>query len=90
MGRVTVEARFENLRDLWAVEQKLIPADQVRSITIPDALVDSGATMLSLPSSLIEQLGLARLSTRRITTSKGKAEVGVYEAVRLTIRDRSC
>ena len=46
--------------------------------------------MLSLPSRLIAQLGLARVSTRRIITSKGVAEAGIYEAVRLTIQGRTC
>lgn len=90
MGRVVTEARFENLKDLWAVEQGLRLPDQARTITISDALVDTGATLLSLPTSLIQQLGLARFSSRRVRSSTGPAEVAVYDAVRLTIRGRSC
>jgi len=33
VGRVVTEARVENLKDLWAVEQGLRPEDQARSIT---------------------------------------------------------
>lgn len=59
MGRVLTEGKFENLEDLWAVEQGLRSPGEARAITIPDALVDTGATQLSLPTSLIQQLELS-------------------------------
>jgi predicted aspartyl protease len=90
LGRVLTEARIENLKDLWAVEQGLRPADQARAVTIPDALVDTGATLLSLPTSLIRQLGLSRVSSKQVRSSIGLAEASIYEAVRLTIQGRSC
>jgi predicted aspartyl protease len=90
MGRVTVEATIENIEDAWAAKRGLIPADQVRRIVVPDALVDTGATMLSLPTRLIQQLGLTRTRTRRVISSIGEAELGVYELVRLTIQGRDC
>ena len=46
--------------------------------------------MLSLPTRLIQQLGLTRTSTRRVMSSVGVAEVGVYDIVRLTIQGRDC
>lgn len=90
MGRVVTEAKFENLKDLWAVEQGFRSPEQARAITIPNALVDTGATLLSLPTSLIRQLGLTQFSSRRVTSSTGPTEAALYDAVRLTIRGRSC
>ena len=90
MGRVLTEATVENLKDLWAVEQGLRPADQARRVIIPDALVDTGATLLSMPTSLIHQLGLRQTSTKRVTSSVGLTQTGLYEAVRLTIQGRTC
>src|SRR5471030_2535323 len=90
MGRVVTEARLENLKDLWAVECGMKPADQARSIDVTDALVDTGATLLSVPTRLIKQLGLSKTGSRRIMSSVGAAEAGMYEAVRLTIQGRSC
>jgi predicted aspartyl protease len=90
MGRVLTEATIENLKDLWAVEQGLRPADQARHVTVSDALVDTGATLLSLPSSVIRQLGLAQTSTKRVTSSTGVGQAALYEAVRLTIQGRAC
>src|SRR6476661_7187011 len=89
VGRVLTEATIENLKDLWAVEQGLRPPDQARAITVPDALVDTGATLLSLPPDLIRKLGLAKVNSKRVISSTGTAEAALYEAVRLTIQGRS-
>jgi predicted aspartyl protease len=90
MGRVLTEATIENLEDQWAVKRGLLLPDQARRVVIPDALVDTGATLLSLPTRLIQQLGLTRTSSKRVSSSLGLGEVNVYEAVRLTIQGRSC
>ncbi len=90
LGRVVTEAKIENLKDLWAVEQGLRSPDQARVLTIADALVDTGATLLSLPTELIKRLGLSHVSSKRVTSRIGQAEAAVYEAVRLTIQGRSC
>ena len=90
MGRVLTEANVQNLEDLWAVKRGLLRPDEARSFTVTDALVDTGATLISLPTRLIRQLGLNKTSTKRVNSSVGPAEADVYEAVRLTIQDRSC
>jgi len=90
MGRVLTEATIENLKDLWAIERGLLSDDQVRRVTVTDALVDTGATLLSLPTKMIRQLGLDKTGTKRVTSSTGGGEADVYSAVRLTIQGRSC
>jgi predicted aspartyl protease len=90
MGRVVVEARIENMKDLWEVESGQRAADEARSVTITDALIDTGVTGLSLPSKFIQQLGLSKTREFRLHTSGGPRSVSVYEAVRLTILDRDC
>ena len=90
MGRVLTEATIENLEDLWAVKRGLLAPGQVRQITVADALVDTGATRLSLPTRLIQQLGLTKTASKHVTSSIGIAEAGVYDAVRLTIQGRTC
>jgi predicted aspartyl protease len=90
MGRVLTEATIENLEDLWAAKRGLLPPEQVRRVVVPDALVDTGATLLSLPTRLIQQLGLGKTSSKRVTSSIGLAEAAVYDAVRLTIQGRTC
>jgi predicted aspartyl protease len=90
MGRVLTEATIENLGDLFEVSRGTRPADQVRRITTKDALADTGATTLALPTRLIQQLGLKKVYEKRATSSAGMRQVSVYEAVRLTIQDRFC
>jgi len=90
MGRVVTEIIVENLMDLWDAREGRIADSAVRKTTIPSALVDTGATFLSLPTSVIHQLGLKKSFSRRIMTSKGPAESDVYDTVRLTIQERSC
>ena len=90
MGRVLTEATCENLKDVLNAESGTISPDQIRQITVTDALVDTGATMLSLPARLIKQLGLQKFSRRRVRSSTGVAEADLYAAVRLTIQGRIC
>jgi len=90
MGKVFATAKIENLADLYEAKKKELDAAQVRSVEVSDALVDTGATMLSLPKHLIEKLGLSQYRTRRIRTSAGTVDCNVYDAVRLTIQGRDC
>ncbi len=90
MGKVLVTARIENLRDTYAAELGVIPHDQVRSIEVEDALVDTGATQLSMPKRLIERLGLRPTRSRQARTTAGTRTFQIYEAVRLTIQGRDC
>jgi predicted aspartyl protease len=90
VGQVIVSARIENMFDLKAVEEGRISADQVRRIEVPDARVDTGATYISMPKRLIEQLGLAQVEIRSAKTATGPAKFGVYEPVKITIQGRDC
>lgn len=90
MGRVVTEATIENLEDQWAVKRALMPAAQARRVVVADALVDTGATLLSLPTRLIKELGLSPRATKRVTSSGGVVEAKLYDAVRLTIQGREC
>lgn len=88
MGRVLTEATIENLEDLWHAKRGTLSPGEVRRVTVTDALVDTGATTLSVPTCLLKQLGLEKRYTKRATSSTGMAEVAVYEAARLTIQGR--
>jgi predicted aspartyl protease len=90
MRRVLTEATIESLEDLWDAARGMKPADHVRRIIVPDALVDTGATLLSLPTRLIRQLGLREQYQKPVRSSIGVSEAAVYDAVRLTIQGRTC
>jgi predicted aspartyl protease len=90
MGRVTTEATVENLEDIWGVRRGRLTMEQVRTVVIPDALVDTGAIALSLPTRLIQELGLSPVGPKDTVTANGLSSTMQYEAVRLTIQNRSC
>jgi clan AA aspartic protease len=88
IGKVIVAAKVENAGDLFNASQGLIAADRVRSVEISDALVDTGASTLSLPKRFISQLGLQPLRPRRARTAAGAAMLQAYGTVRLTVQGR--
>jgi predicted aspartyl protease len=88
MRRVLTEATVESLKDLWDAERGLIPVEQVRRIVVPDALADTGATTLALPTRMIHELGLVKRKEKTAASSTGKGVIAVYDAVRLTIQGR--
>ena len=90
VGRVLTTATIENLGDLVEVERGSRENEQVRRVTVRDALVDTGATTLALPTTLINGLGLKKVYEKQARSSRGVGPVSVYEAVRLTIHDRFC
>src|SRR5436190_18769115 len=88
MGRVLTEATLENLEDLYLVGRGQLTPEKVRRVTVTDALVDTGARALAVPTRLIRQLGLEKSHQKQITSSVDVSTVDVYEAVRLTIMGR--
>jgi hypothetical protein len=94
IGRVLTTATIANREDLWEdlwlVRRGELPDEQVRRVTVNDALVDTGATYLSLPPRLIRPLGLNEFSRRPVMTTAGVIEARFYDAVRLTIQGRYC
>ena len=90
MGRVAVPAVVESLEDLYRVHRGEMTADQVRRIDVAEALVDTGATSLSLPRQMVQQLGLLPIRTRRAVPTAGVREVPTFGAVKLTVSGRDC
>ncbi len=69
--RHTTQIELENQYDLVAVKLGVMNPEDVRRLTVTDALVDTGATGLCLPMPLIEQLGLTPIEMRRARTATG-------------------
>lgn len=90
MGKVTVEAKIENLSDLYTASRGFLPEAEIRSIVTYSAVVDTGATTLAIPKHLIAQLGLRHVRTKRGRTPVGLLDFRIFEAVRLTVQGRQC
>ena len=87
--RHTTEIKLANLSDLFLVEAGVMDAENVRRLTVADALVDTGATGLCLPISLIESLGLTPVGKRTARTAAGIVQRTVYSEVEYTLLERS-
>ena len=87
MGHTT-EIELANLADIALANRGVITPEDVRRVTVEDALVDTGATRLCLPQPIIEQLGLTPLSTAKARTAAGIVDRTIYSEVRFTILER--
>jgi len=58
MGKGFTKFTVINRADQILTENGIIPPEQVRSITLENVLVDTGATTLCLPPEVIAKLGL--------------------------------
>jgi len=88
MGRVTTPVRIENNFDVSLARVGTIGPEAIRRVEVADALVDTGASSLCLPTSIIQALGLVPQRRRTARTAGGLREVTVYSEVLLTIQDR--
>lgn len=86
--RHTTEIELTNLEDLNLANRGYIDQKDVRRVTIKDALVDTGATRLSLPKPLIEQLGLTPFGKAKAYTSNGIVDRIIYSTVEFTLLER--
>ncbi len=88
LGRVVVSITVENVEDRERAERGEIPPEAVRRLTT-DALVDSGATFLSMPESMVHVLGLKFDRTKDSRTVTGPVTLNVYRGARLDVQGRA-
>ena len=84
----TAKIDLVNNDKLVAVKLGILAPEDVRRITVEDALVDTGATRLGLPPSLIAQLGLTPFRSERVRTVNGLTDLWIYSPVQFTILAR--
>ncbi|NKB18165.1 MAG: aspartyl protease [Pseudanabaena sp. CRU_2_10] len=77
-----------NRADQVLVERGYITEEQVRSLTLEDVLVDTGATTLCLPKEAIEQLGLKLLREVDVNTAMGVSTARIFQDAKISLLDR--
>ena len=87
--RHTTQIELENLYDLIAVKLGVMDPENVRRLTVTEALIDTGTTGLCLPTLLIERLGLTPVEATRVRTATGITERILYSEVQFTILGRT-
>ena len=84
----TTHIEIANLKDMNLAEAGVIDPEEVRRVTVEDAVVDTGATRLALPKPLIEQLGLTPVRSTKSLTTNGVVDRTVYSSVEFTVLGR--
>lgn len=85
----TTRMELANQDDLVLVRADIMNPEDVRRLTVENALVDTGATGLCLPGPLIEQLGLTPLRKIQAETANGIVTRTIYSEVEYTVLERS-
>lgn len=88
MGKITTKLVILNRADQVLAERGYITEDQVRSLTLEDVLVDTGATTLCLPKQVIEQLGLKLLREVDVNTATGLSTARIFQDAKISLLDR--
>ena len=88
MGQVLTTITVTNRIDLVMAERGFISAEEVRSVTLDKVLVDTGATLLSLPASIISQLGLKQVGERNVETSAGIRKGRIFADAQIIVEGR--
>ncbi len=89
MGQVTATITVTNDVDQILADRGFIKAEEVRSITLENVLVDTGASMLSLPTAMAEKLGLTVKGLTSLKTAAGTIEARIFSHALLAINGRS-
>lgn len=77
-----------NLVDEILAERGFIPNEQIRSVTLDNVLVDTGATRLCLPADIITQLGLPLAGEIDVKTAAGICKTRLFKRVSITVEGR--
>ena len=88
MGRIITTLIITNRGDQVLAERGLMPREDIRTITLKDVLVDTGATTLCLPANVIAQLGLALLKEVDVATATGFSKARIFEDAKITLGER--
>jgi predicted aspartyl protease len=88
MGKVTTTITITNQIDQTLAERGFIPAEQIRSITLHDVLVDTGATRLCLPKNIILDLGLPLQGEVDVKIATGLHKARIFKMLNLSVEGR--
>jgi clan AA aspartic protease len=88
MGKILTQLTITNRGDQVLAGRGVIPAAAVRSVTLEDALVDTGATTLCLPADIIAQLGLELLRDVDVSTAHGVSRARIFQDARISLLGR--
>jgi predicted aspartyl protease len=90
MGQVITTITVTNRIDLVMAERGFISTEEVRATVLDKVVVDTGATLLSLPAHIISQLGLRQVGKRYVETSAGIKKGRIFAGAQIIVEGREC
>ena len=88
MGKVTTAIALTNLVDQIMATRGLIPVEDIRSVTLENVLVDTGATRLCLPADVIRQLELTLQGEADVKLAVGVKKVRIFKGLSVSVEGR--
>ncbi|NJM63635.1 MAG: aspartyl protease [Oscillatoriales cyanobacterium RU_3_3] len=88
MGKITTTLTVTNRADENVADRGFMPPDQIRSVTLNNVLVDTGATTLCLPPQIIAQLGLSLLKEVDVETANGIGKARIFQDAKISLVGR--
>ncbi|TRU82576.1 MAG: aspartyl protease [Microcystis novacekii Mn_MB_F_20050700_S1] len=88
MGKIYTSITVINRADQILAAAAVISPDQIRSLTLENVLVDTGATTLCLVPEVISRLGLQLLKEVDVATAKGIGKARIFRDATLIIAGR--
>ena len=88
MGKILTTLTIINRADQSAATRGFIPPEEIRSITLNNVLVDTGATTLCLPPNIIAQLGLELLKEVTVLTANGVSQARIFRDATICLLGR--
>jgi clan AA aspartic protease len=88
IGRIITILVITNRGDQVLAERGLMAVEEVRTTTLKNVLVDTGATTLCLPANVIAQLGLSLLKEVDVATATGFSKARIFEDAKISLCGR--
>ncbi len=88
MGKIYTTITVINRADQILAAAAVISPDQIRSLTLENVLVDTGATTLCLVPEVVSRLGLQLLKEVDVATAKGIGKARIFRDATLIIAGR--
>ncbi|NCR39641.1 MAG: aspartyl protease [Microcystis aeruginosa W13-11] len=88
MGKIYTSITVINRADQILAAAAVISPDQIRSLTLENVLVDTGATTVCLMPEVISRLGLQLLKEVDVATAKGIGKARIFRDATLIIAGR--
>ncbi len=88
MGKIITTLTVTNRADQSVAARGFITTEEVRSLTLNNVLIDTGATTLCLPSDAIAQLGLELLKEVDVATANGFSKARIYQDAKISLLGR--